>query len=218
MLMAVGVRADVIYNVTWNTSDPTFSGGFLWAGPFSLAFELADGSGVGDGNNSVTLSNFQFAGGAPWGAPFLGGSVSGDLSSGISFTDASPTSVFFQGFTPGNALSFTIDATTNLDPGGIPDEFIMSLLDSSLSPIPTTSSSPLFPVLVFDIDSANPTVQRFAADLYQPPVAGNFVNFPAPVVTAQAPPTSPVPEPASVALLVTVIAGLAVWSRKRVIP
>ena len=44
------------------------------AGPFSLDFQLLDGAGTNDGNNTATLSQFVFGGGAPSGAQRLGAS------------------------------------------------------------------------------------------------------------------------------------------------
>jgi hypothetical protein len=58
-LAVSAVRANVIKTVTLDTS----ALGALPNGPFSLGFELADGSGTGDGNNSVVLSDFQFGSG-----------------------------------------------------------------------------------------------------------------------------------------------------------
>ena len=103
--------------------------------------------------------------------------------------------------------------TTNVDPGGFPDEFILSLLDSTLSPIPTTSAWPLFPLLVIDVDSSNPSVQTFGVDVYQPPTAGGFINFGVPAVTPAQP--SSVPEPTSILLGATVLVGLALYRRRR---
>jgi hypothetical protein len=89
----------------------------------------------------------------------------------------------------------------------------LSLLDSTLSPILTTSSSPLCPLLVIDVDSANPSVQTFGVDVYQPPTAGGFINFGAPAVTPAQP--SSVPEPTSILLGATVLVGLALYRRRR---
>jgi hypothetical protein len=209
MFLAFGAQANIIYNVYWDTSDPSF--GNVPPGPLSLGFEFADGSGTGDGNNSVTLSKFNFGGGGASGSAFLSGSVAGDFASSITFTDAAPTNIFIQGFTAGSSLKFTIDMTTNVDSGGGPDEFILSVLDSTLSPIPTTASSPLFPLLVFDINSANPSVQTFNVDTSQPPAAGGGIFFTAPLLTPQAP--SAVPEPASAALSITAFVSIAVYIR-----
>ena len=211
MSLAFGARANIIYNVDWNTSDPSF--GNVPPGPLSLAFELADGSGTGDGNNSVTLGNFNFGGGGASGSALTSGSVTGDLASSVTFTDATPFNIFIQGFTPGSSLTFTIDMTTNVDSGGIPDVFLMSLLDSTLSPIPTTATSAVFPIFIFNVDSANPSVQTFDVDVNQPPAAGGFIFFTAPLITLQAPPS--VPEPASAALCGTVLVSLALYTRTR---
>lgn len=195
-LAVSAIRADVVKTVTLDTTNV----GALPDGPFSLAFELADGSGIGDGNNAVVLSDFQFGSGSPIGSPLILGSGFGDLSSTVTLTDADPAGVFVQGFTPGNTLSFLLSFTTNVDLGGTPDEFVFSILDSTFTPIPTGSASPLSPFLVIDLDSNNPAIQTFSAD-----------SVPAPSI-ADAP--SSVPEPSSAALMLIPLAGLA-WTIRR---
>jgi len=192
---AAAVQATVIKTVTVDTS----ALGALPNGPFSLAFELADGGGTGDGNNDVLLSNFQFGGGNAVGAPLLLGSAFGDLSSTVTLTDADPAGIFVQGFVPGNTFSFLLSFTGNVDAGGNPDEFIFSILDSTFTPIPTSSSNFLSPFLIVDFDSANPTIQTFFAD-----------SLPAPSVADAA----PVPEPSPAVLLTLPLAGL-VWAARR---
>jgi hypothetical protein len=187
-LAVSAVRGSVIQTVTVDTS----ALGALPNGPFSVAFELADGSGTGDGNNAVILSDFQFGSGSPVGSPLILGSGFGDLSTTVTLTDADPAGVFVQTFTPGNSLSFLLSFTTNVDPGGTPDEFVFSILDSTFTPIPTSSSNPLSPFLEIDIDSDQPAIQTFGAD-----------SVPAPTVA------DAVPEPSSAALMILPLAGLA---------
>jgi hypothetical protein len=43
------------------------------AGPFSLDFQLTDGSGLGDANNTATISNLSYGGGAATGSATLSG-------------------------------------------------------------------------------------------------------------------------------------------------
>ena len=196
------IRADVIKTVTLDTS----ALGGLPGGPFSLGFELADGSGgvTGDGNNSVVLSNFQFGlGGSASASPLLTfGSVLGDLSSTVTLTDADVVSGFVQDFVPGDTLSFLLSFTTNVDVG-TPDEFIFSILDSSFNPIPTSSPSSLSPFLDIVLDSDNPAIQTFGAD-----------GIPAPTVADVA----SVPEPSSAVLLFIPLAGLAWAGRRKIRP
>ena len=198
-LAVSAVQASVIKTVTIDTS----ALGALAGGPFSLAFELADGSGTGDGNNAVVLSDFQFGSGNPVGSPLIFGSGFGDLSSAVTLTDADAASVFVQTFAPGSALSFLLSFTTNVD-AGTPDEFVFSILDNTFTPIPTSSSNPLSPFLVIDIDSDNPTIQTFNADA---------ADIPAPIVVD---PASAVPEPSSAALMMIPLAGLAWASRRKI--
>src|ERR1035437_245012 len=74
-----GVVYDVALNTTGLVGHP--------AGPFSVAFQLTDGSFVGDENNTVVINNFQFGGGGVSGSATTLGSISGDLSSSVTLTD-----------------------------------------------------------------------------------------------------------------------------------
>jgi hypothetical protein len=106
-------------------------------GPYSLDFQLNDGGGTV--TNVVSLSNFVFTNGAPAGAPNLIGGATGDLSTGVTLTDASFFSnEFFQGFSAGTThIGFNVSITENVEPG-VPDAFSMAILDSGLLNIPTT--------------------------------------------------------------------------------
>src|SRR6266852_3980540 len=135
LVLPVGIHATSLYTVSLNTA-PLIGHS---AGPFYLAFQLADGTGTGDGNNAAVLSDFQFGGaGAPFGpSPVLFGSAFGDLSSTVILTDSAFPNFFAQSFTPGSTISFLLDLTINIDDGDIPDEFTFSILDRTLTPIPT---------------------------------------------------------------------------------
>ncbi len=182
---------NVIYDVSLVTS-PLIGD---IAGPFSLAFEFTDGSGTGDGNNTVLLSNFLFgSGGSASGAPTLYGGATGDTSSGITLIDNSFFNALVQPFNPGSSLSFVLNTTTNVDAGGTPDEFSFFILDNTSSPIPTVGLVGAF--LVRDITSSSPTPQNFASDPTQAPVGGGGG------ITMAAPQdTSAIPEPGTFALL-----------------
>jgi hypothetical protein len=83
LLAPAAAHADFIYNVTLNTAPLVGNA----AGPFSLDFQL-----TGTGNNTVTLSRFQFGGGAAdtfGNGPFDGtfGGASGNISSSVTLTD-----------------------------------------------------------------------------------------------------------------------------------
>src|SRR5438876_718777 len=54
------------------------------AGPFSLDFQLIDGSGTLAVPNTVTLSNFTYGGGGAVGLPTLSPGATGSLTSTIS--------------------------------------------------------------------------------------------------------------------------------------
>ncbi len=196
--------ADVIYNVSLDTS-PLIGDA---AGPFSLDFQFTDGSGTSDGNNTVALSNFDFGAGGGTGSPATSGSVSGDLTSSVTLIDSQFFNEFTQTFTPGAALDFTVDLTTNVDAGGVPDEFTFAILDNTGAEIPTLG---LFDTLLLaDIDSSSPTLFAFGSDTSRGTAAtGEAIALDAPIVT------SPVPEPSA---LWVPACGLAMFAFRRRLP
>ena len=108
------------------------------AGLFSLEFSIIDGTGLGEGNSTVVVTNFNFGtNGAYDGDPSTNGGVSGDLSSAVTLVDTAPESEFAESFIPGNTLTFDVYAALSLDTNGLSDEFDISILDSENAPLPT---------------------------------------------------------------------------------
>lgn len=206
--------ATILYDVTMNTSPLAGHP----AGPFTLSLQLTDGSGTGDGNNTVSLTNFQFGGGSAVGAPTLGAGATGSLASGVTLTDSAPFLVMFdQMFTPGSTLKFLLGLTNNVDAGPTPDQFSLMVLDSAGNALPTASLASLGvdAFLTVDLNSASPTPRTFASDAFRFPSAGNPVSIAAPTATLVA---ADVPEPATVGTAFASLALLAfatIRNRKR---
>lgn len=134
------------------------------AGPFFLEFQLTDGSGLDDANNTAILSNFSFGAGSAVGSPTLTGGASGSLSSSVTLTDSSFFNQFIQQFTPGTVLSFTLALTTNVDSGPTPDLLSFSILDKTGIEIPTLAGfADVF--LAANIDSTTPVLRTFDSDI-----------------------------------------------------
>ena len=175
-------------------------------GPFSLDFQLNQGSGTA--TNSVTLDDFSFTGGTPTGAPNLFGGATGDLSSSVMLTDASnPFNEFFQGFSAGTTnIGFDVALTTDVDPT-IPDSFAMAILDSGTNNITTAGLGDS--LMLVNITSSNVSfsdVQTFAST-----GANAGVTVAATPVTVTA-----TPEPGSLFLLAGAgLIALASGARKR---
>lgn len=207
-------QADTVFTVTLNTAPLVGSPGSS-AGPFSLAFQLTDGSGLGDANNTATISDFQFgsvgsAGACPAACTVFGG-ASGDIGSTVVLTDSGFFNALLEGFTPGDSLSFLVDLTTNLDSGSVPDAFAFSILDGSGFSVPTLDPSGADTLLTVNLDSANPGILTYATDASRL-TNGVSLSIGAPLV---GPPVSSVPEPNSLLLMGAGIAGLALTVRKR---
>jgi hypothetical protein len=190
LLAATGsAGANVLYSVNVDTS--AISG----AGGYAIAFSFQDGEGIGDANNTVTLTGFSFGGGSAAGGAVSSGGVSGSLGGGVTITDNSFSSLFVEGFTPGTSLSFTLDLTTNVDAGGTPDFFGFALLRNG-NAVQTLDDTLGDNLLYFNIDSANPAPSPWAT------VPGAAPVIAAPTVQPAAPPPpGHAPEPATLALL-----------------
>ncbi len=194
-------RADSITaNVTVNTS------GFVGsADTFELFFQLNDGSGSGDGNNTVSLSNFAFGAGGSGGAVDAVnsyGAYSGTLASGLSMTDSQAFNAVAAFFTPGAQLTFQLqDTFTSID-SPTPDEFAFAIIDNG---VPLNTSDPSGSGSMFDVNftSASPTPDIYtdATDSITPTLAVAGANT--------------VPEPSTWALLSSGLALLAGLAEKR---
>ncbi len=201
-------NADFAYNFTLNTSGLISSP----AGPFSLAFQLTDGSFVGDGNNTVELSKVEFAGGGLSGPATEVGGVTGDLSSFATLTDNTFFSYLIQPFNPGVTLSFGISGTSNVDAGGGVDNFSFSILDNTGQQLPTYGGdiAPFFDVFLnIDFDSPNPTISVFASDPTRTPAGGG-----SPISTGL-PELTPVPEGSTPTLISAAVALLGILKLKK---
>ena len=163
-------------------------------GPFELVFVFTDGTGTGDANNTVTLSNFLFGGGSAGtvDTPLSIGGISGDLTSGASLVDSAFLNIFASSFTAGSLLSFDFGLTTNVDAGGTPDQFSFALLQADGSLVNTKDPSGANSLLTVNIDSSRPTFSTFASELTS-----------APIVTE----SSAVPEPPILLLLIIGLVG-----------
>lgn len=167
-------------------------------GPFSLDFQFNDGSGTNDGNNTVTIGNFNFGTGGSAGAPILTGGASGTVAGGFVLTDSTFFNDITLPFTPGTTLSFSVTTTTHVDAGGTPDLFTFGILDQNGFNVPTTAGSPFDVFVEIPLNSPTPPVLTFGSDTSRTLSTGGATpNIAAPVVTT----TAPVPEPAGVWLL-----------------
>lgn len=174
--------------------------------PFFIEFQLNDGLGTGDTNNTALLSDFAFGGGSPVGTAMLTGGASGDLGSHVVIADDQFFNEFIQEFVPGNRLSFHVELSTAIDPGPQPDQFSFAILDCSLVEIPTLG--PADALVVADIDADNPVVRSFAGDASRlTACAGEPLPLTAPRIPGA-------PEPGMACLIALGLATAALFRRK----
>ena len=195
---------DIFYNVTLDTTPLVGHP----AGPLYFEVVFTDGSGFGDGNNTVTLGDVAFGGGSALGSPFVFGGASGSLETGVTITDSEFLSLFVEQFTPGLQLSFSLGLTSNDDLSGIPDEFTFFILDNSGVPLPTLAPTGDY-FITADLGSTGPVFHTYGTDPTRAPTVGDPITMGAPEITA-----APVPEPGTLALL-SLGLGTTVWWRRR---
>jgi hypothetical protein len=199
LLLFAGASHAGLYHVTIDTSAlnlPSISGN----GPFSLDFQLNNGSPVN--NNTAVISNFSFGGGgAPFGQSTAIGGASGDLQGTISLVGSSDFNEFFQSFTAGSVVGFDLSLTQKVN-GVAPDAFAIAILDNNLSNIPTTGFGNT--LLYGVIDTTSPLTIR---QLNLASGTGDYAG-----VTISA---APVPEPQTYAMLLAGLGLLGYAARRR---
>ena len=198
------------------------------AAPFYVGFQFFDTSGA-PGNNSVTISNFNFGGGAAGAGPTLGLGASGNLTSSVSLFDIDPVAIgagtrgFVQQFTPGNNLSFTVNFNGSVNPDL--DAFTFQILENNngglfggvpgVDLIPIASSEPGFSdaLLLVNLDSTVvPTIGSFGHDpglLVQPSIGPDFNMGPGTATLIA------VPEPSSLTVVALGAVCFAIRRRNR---
>jgi hypothetical protein len=198
---------DEIYNVTLDTA-PLIGHP---AGPFYVEFAFIDGSGYGDGNNTVTTNNFVFGGGSALGSPVVFGGASGLLESEVTITDTSFLNLFYEQFAPGLNLSFTLDLTSNDDANGIPDGLALYILDNSGATLPTLAPGGINYLLTAALGSSGAVFSTYGSDpSLAPSAGGNPVSIAAPIISS----VSSVPESNSIYLFGAALAGLVLMKHR----
>lgn len=160
----------LVYNIALNTAPLVGHA----AGPFYIELTFTDGSGVGDANNTVTMSNINFGGGSALGCPLIFGGAGDSLETSVTITDGSNNSLFSEQFAPGLLLSFSLMLTSNDDAGGALDGFTLFLLDSSGVPLPTMAPFGDY-LLGADLSSTGPNFNVYGIDPNRPLTGGNAV-------------------------------------------
>jgi hypothetical protein len=198
------VRAQAVFAVTVNTT-PLIGHP---AGPFYLDFQLNDGAGTGDGDNTAIVSSFNFSGGAPLGAVSSFGNATGNLASSVTLRDSTPFNEFFQAFTPGTSLQFLVTLNNHVSVP-VPDSFSFAVLDAVLFNLPTLApGSDAF--VTIDINGGTPLVHSYAGSgVIAPEAGGSPIALAAPAVAA-------VPEPSTYGLLAAgLLAGVIALRRRK---
>ena len=187
-LAAHPALADIVEQITLDTTSANAGGG----GQAEIIFSFLDGSGTGDSNNTMTLSDLSFGAGASLDALVDTPNVTGTLGASVSLSDSIFDSSIGILFTPASTVSFLLNLTNNLDSGGTPDSFSFVLFDTNGGLIST----------------ADPTGGDALMDINLDGTSTNFFSDAAFVTITQQ--TSAVPEPSTLPLLAACMAPLFV--------
>lgn len=151
------------------------------AGPFTIVFGFVDGSGFGDSRNTVTITNVDLTGGTALGAPIVVGGSTGDLTNGVLITDTSFLNVFYESFSAGATLRFTLSLTMANNSGVAPDRFAFYILDGSGVPLPTHAPAADY-FLGIDLASDGVHPDIYSTDPSRFPSTGKPISMNAPKI------------------------------------
>lgn len=108
--------ASVIYDISMDTA-PLMGHA---AGPFRLEFQLNDGSGMGDANNTVALSDFDFSAPSFLAPAIVTGGASGSAASTVTLTYSAFFNRSSRSSGPAPPSAFTWPSPRTWTPGGRP--------------------------------------------------------------------------------------------------
>lgn len=140
-LLAATIASAAPITVNFDTS-------VLPAGSYYIDIQLNSGDDpIGNGNNSATLSGFQFGGGSAV-LQQLDGGATGTVAGGFTIvdTDASGFNAILLSLTPGSSLRFNLDVTNNFTSGLNPDQLSFALLDNGFNPIVSSGNGALLTI------------------------------------------------------------------------
>ncbi len=196
LLLTTAASHAASYHVDINTAALNLAPANVNA-PFSLDFQFYDGGVLG--NNTVTITNFTYAGGSVTGSPTLLDGALGNIGSTVTLNNSGSFQELYQQFTPGTTLSFDVALTQFLD-GPTPDSFVVAILDQNLFNIPTNGAGDS--LLHADINTTSPLT------LAQLNLASGTADYAGVTVVAT-------PEPGSIASLASGAAVLLALRRRR---
>ena len=199
------VRADVVYDYSADTS------GLNPASTYYAYFQLDEGNGTPATANTITVSDFDYGGGAASDVPSTlppadvsnpkgGVTTTGNPPSTLALSDSSDSfSAVGVAFTPGSVLSFQIDSTNELtyvsNDSIMPDEFSFAILNSSGANLATTAPY---------------TNNLIELSLGYSDMSNQLADYETYSLTASAPSAVPLPAPAAMGGVL--LAGLVVGS------
>jgi hypothetical protein len=191
LLLASTSYAAMIYRVSVNTIALVSNAA---SAPYFLDFQFNNGSVLG--NNTATVSNFNYFGGGATPGATIFDAATGNIATTVTFNNSGSFQELYQAFTPSAKLGFDVTLTTNIDPV-TPDASVFAILDKTLANLSTTGLGDS--LLLVNLNSAEPIAQTFAG-------TGAFA-----AVTVAS-----VPEPEAYALLIIGLLGFVARRTKHI--